>query len=145
MTRSRVTTAAIIVVALIAALAYLRDPPWLSNIEQGFRPWEVERESGARYRWIGGHASFFVPADATSLTIPLRTTFGPNDPPIIVTMSIDDRPSDRMTLTDDRWHTMSTRITGATSRRLRRIDLRAGVVREGNRSVQVADAELAFR
>ena len=79
---------------LVAALAYLRDPPWLAGLESGFRRWETGAD-GTRYRWTGGHASFFVPATARAIVIPTRTTFDePGDPPVLVSIAIDDRAAD---------------------------------------------------
>ena len=53
------------------ALWYLRDPPWLIEQTTGFvRPWERGAD-GADLRWCGGHASFFVPADAGDVRIPV--------------------------------------------------------------------------
>ena len=47
-------------VVVAAALAYLRDPPWLIDQASGLRGWE-QPIGEPRYRWSGGHASFFVP------------------------------------------------------------------------------------
>lgn len=132
----RVCLAASAVLAL-AVLAYLRDPAWLVSVESGFRPWETARD-GARYRWIGGHASFFVPSSAQAISIPLRTTFGgPEDLPISVTVTLDDRPAERLTLADGRWHRVMLSGLRPSHRRVRRVDIRADRTREGNRSVQV--------
>ena len=87
----------------MSALAYLRDPPWLGRMESGFRRWETPAD-GTRYRWTGGHASFFVPATARAIVIPTRTTFNdPADPPVLVSIAIDDRAADEFVLGDDHW------------------------------------------
>ncbi len=65
---------AIAAAAVVSALAYLRDPPWLASMDSGFRRWETASD-GTRYRSMAGHASFFVPADARAVVIPARTTF----------------------------------------------------------------------
>lgn len=120
---------------VIPALAYLRDPPWLEGLEAGFGGWEAA-DDGTRYRWISGHASFFVSADASTITIPLRTIPDPAWP-ITVSITIDDRPADRLELRDGAWHFTRLRLPPRSSRRTRRIDLRADRTRTGNRGVQV--------
>ena len=88
--------------AIGASLAYLRDPPWLLSVTSGMRPWEMDAD-GRRLRWMGGHASLFVPSDARVISIPLRTTFGAGEPSVTATISIDDRPVDRVVMTDPQW------------------------------------------
>jgi hypothetical protein len=132
----RVGLAACALVAL-AGLAYLRDPAWLVSVESGFRPWETDRD-GARYRWMAGHASFFVPSSARTISIPFRTTFsGRDDAPISLTISLDDRPADQLTLADGEWHRVTLSNLHPNHRRVRRVDIRADGMRKGNRSVQV--------
>lgn len=132
----RILTAAACLV-IVGAIIYLRDPPWLASIESGFgRP---ERDSdGVSYRWTSGHASFFVRSDAATLTIPIRAA-GTIGSPVIVSITIDDRPADRLTLSDDRWNESVLRLAGATSRRHRRVDIRVNRTRAGNRGVQVGE------
>src|SRR5204862_917564 len=121
--------------ALIAVLAYLRDPPWLIDQTTGLRGWE--RHAGEpRYRWSGGHASFFVPADAETIEIPLSTTFDASDNrPMMVTVSIDDAVAARIVLTDAEWKRLSIRLPPAGSRKVRRIDIRTSVTRDDNHGV----------
>lgn len=131
--------AAVAAVALTAVvLAYLRDPPWLPNVESGLRGWETAAD-GTRVRWTDGHASFFVPSAAATLTIPMRTTFdAPGDPPVLVSIDIDDRRADELVLRDDRWVTRELRMPPPGNRSLRRIDVRVDRLRPGNRGVQLA-------
>ena len=124
--------------ALLAALAYLRDPPWLAGIASGFRAWETAPD-GTRYRWTSGHASFFVPATATAVVIPVKTTFAAGEPPVHLTIAIDDRPAARDLLTDDRWHPQTVQLPSPTSRRVRRVDIRVDRVRPGNRGAQIGE------
>lgn len=125
---------------LVAALAYLHDPPWLSSNTYGFSRWETD-PSGTPFRWIAGHASFFVPSTARSIDIPLRTTFDRRgDPPIAVTITIDDRPADRIVLTDATWRHSMLALPKPGRRRVRRIDLRIDRVREEGRGVLVGQA-----
>ena len=133
----RAVAAAVAVAAIAASLAYLRDPAWLAAVESGVRGWETAAD-GTRYRWTDGHASFFVPASAAEIAIPLRATFdAAGDPPVLVTIAIDDRPADELVLRDDRWTTRRLRLPPPGSRSLRRIDIRVDRVRAGNRGVQM--------
>ena len=63
-----------IALAVIGALAYLRDPAWVGATSSGLRPWE-EDPPGTRFRWTAGRASFFIPSGATTMTLPLRAVF----------------------------------------------------------------------
>ena len=122
---------------LAGALAYLRDPPWLLGMTSGLRGWETARD-GSRVRWAGAHASFFVPADAASITLPLRTTFDrPGEWPITVAISIDDQPVDRLVLADGAWRESVVRLPPPGGRRVRRIDIGADRAREDNHAVQI--------
>jgi hypothetical protein len=133
----RLLTAVAIVGSLCAVLAYLRDPPWLAHIESGLRGWERSTD-GTPYRWTDGHASFFVAATATRITIPIRATFdSPGDPPVLVSVSIDDRAADAFVLRDDRWELRKLPLPPPGRRTLRRIDVRVDRVRAGNRGVQL--------
>jgi hypothetical protein len=143
-----VTASRHVIVTLIAAivvvvtLAYLRDPPWLLSTTSGMRPWETDG-SGTRMRWMGGHASFFVSAEARSLEIPVRTTFEhPDDWPIAVSVSIDDRPANRIVLTDAGWRRIVLTMPPRASRRVRRIDLRMDRTRDDNRAAAIGDVIL---
>ncbi|HET7221010.1 MAG TPA: hypothetical protein VFJ02_23310 [Vicinamibacterales bacterium] len=134
----RRTIAAAIAIATIAALAYLRDPPWLAGVESGLRGWETAAD-GTRFRWTDGHASFFVPAASGAVTIPVRVPFdAPGDPPVRVRIAIDDRLADEFELRDDRWTSRRLQLPPPGSRSLRRVDLRVDRVRAGNRGVQMA-------
>jgi hypothetical protein len=137
--RHRAIVFLVIAAALAASLAYLRDPPWLISVTSGMRPSQMDA-SGRRYRWMGGHASLFVPADARLISIPLRTTFdAAGDLPITVTIAIDDRPVDRVVLTDPQWRLSTVRLPPPGSRRVRRVDIRVDRTRDDNRGAAVGD------
>lgn len=124
---------------LVSVLSYLRDPPWLARMESGFHRWEAAAD-GTRYRWTAGHASFFVPATAGAIVVPARATFDdPADPPVRVSIAIDDRAADAFVLSDDRWRAHELRMPPPGTRRLRRIDVRVDRVRPGMRGVQVGE------
>ena len=126
-------------VIVIAGIVYLRDPPWLARVDSGFGRWETDRD-GTRYRWAGGHASFFIPSDATTVIIPLRTTFAnANEPEITLSVFLDDRQAGQLTLRDDTWQTSELRMPPRGSRHLRRIDLKADRLRGENRAVQIGE------
>jgi len=136
---TRAVTALIAVAALAGALAYLRDPPWLADQVSGLRGWHTDRE-GTRVRWTAGHASFFVPAEWTSLELPLRATFdSPGDWPIVATITIDDRPADRVVFADDTWRRVVLRMPARGSRRVRRIDIRLDRVRDENHGILLGE------
>jgi hypothetical protein len=110
---------------LAGASVYLREPPWTADAASGFRGWE-EDPPGTRFRWMTGRASFFVPASAGWMILPLRAVFpGPARGPVVVRVSVDDRWLADIQLTDpDAW--VRARIPlprRSSSRRYRRIDL----------------------
>jgi hypothetical protein len=133
----RLLSLSVIITGLVAALWYLRDPPWLAGMESGFRRWETAAD-GTRSRWIAGHASFFVPATATSIVIPVRTTFDdPGDSRVRVSIAIDDRLADEIEVAHDRWTAHTLRLPAPGRRRLRRIDVRVDRLRVGMRGAQI--------
>ena len=135
---------AIVLVAAAAAalLAYLRDPPWLIDQTSGLRRWE-QPAGEPRYRWSTGHASFFVPAAAGAIDIPVSTTFDAGDDrPMLVSVSVDGNLAARTILVDSSWTRIHLDLPPPGSRRVRRIDVRTNVTREGNRGVRIAEPEL---
>jgi hypothetical protein len=64
--------------AAVAALAYLRNPPWIEDVTSGMRPWARD-ESGILYRWTQGHASFYIPSNVQTMTLPLRSAVASTD------------------------------------------------------------------
>jgi hypothetical protein len=134
------------VLALVAALAgtlwYLRDPAWLIDQTTGLRPAE-RAPDGSVFRWSGGHASFFVPSDATAIRIPLATTFDARGAaPMVVTVFVDDVRAGRVLLTDDRWQSLTIPLPPRGSRRVWRIDIRTSVVREDNHGVKLGEVQV---
>jgi hypothetical protein len=128
--------------ALVSALAYLRDPPWLAGMDSGFRRWETAND-GTRYRSMAGHASFFVPADARAIVIPARTTFADRgDPPVEIAIDIDDRRADAFVLRDDSWKLTELRLPPPGSRRVRRIDVRVDRLRRGFRGADIGEVTI---
>jgi hypothetical protein len=138
--RARFVIAAAVV--LVAALWYLRDPQWLVAYSSGFHPWETASD-GRPYRWTKGHASFFVPSDAVRITVPLRSVNeSPQDWPVTVTVTIDDRLTDRVTFRDQEWHDLSIRLPGNPTRHVRRVDLTVDRVRSRLRGIQTGTVEV---
>jgi hypothetical protein len=128
--------------AVAGSLAYLRDPTWLLGLSSGMRGWQTGSD-GARYRWASGHSSFFVPSGAASVEIPLRATFdGPDDWPIVATITLDDRPVDRVTLSDAAWRRSVIVLPPPRSRRVRRIDIRLDRTRDENHGVAVGEIHI---
>lgn len=136
--RLRTIAGMALIAACIGALAYLRDPPWLIDQASGLRPWQ--QEQGIRYRWSGGHASFFVPSGARQIRIPVATTFdGRGAEPMVVSFFLDGRKAASVLLTDDRWRTVTLDMPPPGSRRVRRVDLRTSVTREENHGVRLGE------
>jgi hypothetical protein len=129
MTRRRWMTFALGVVAVVAALGYLHDPPWIRDVTSGMRSWE--QEAGIPFRWTTGRSTFFIPSTATSMTLPLRAVFpGPNGTPVRVEVLDNGRLIGTIELTDPAaWVKTTMTLRPAESRRrYRRIDLRVSRV-----------------
>jgi hypothetical protein len=125
MTRTRLAVVGAACAILVLGSAYLRDPPWVGQVTSGLGAWE-EDPPGTRFRWTTGRASFFVPRDATAMTLPLRAVFrGPDGRPVTVSVSVDDRwlADIELRLPNDWVHTWLPLPRRATSRRFRRVDL----------------------
>lgn len=141
-TARRSLTLLLFSVALAGMLAYLRDPAWLAGMTSGMQPWTTDAD-GRRVRWIGGRSSFFVPADARSVTLPIRTTFdNPADWPVKVTVTLDDRPVEQLTLEDSGWRTIEIRLPPEGTRRHRRIDIHLDRVRVEGRGALLGEVEI---
>ena len=127
--------------ALVALLAWLRDPPWLLTYAYGFHPAERQPD-GTMARWMGGHAAFHVPADLRSITLPLRSfKDSPSDWPITALITIDDRPTERVTFQDDAWRRVTVRLPPRSDRRSRRVDIKLDRVRTRNLGLLVGEIE----
>ena len=125
MTRRR--SLVLIAAVAVSALAwYTFDPPWIAGVTSGLREWE-EDPPGMRFRWTAGRASFFVPATATEMTLPMRAVFpSPDATPVTVTMSVDDRFLTDIRLTDiNAWTRTTVPLPRrSTWRTYRRVELR---------------------
>lgn len=145
MVTRRIVSLAAIAVAIVAALAYLRDPPWLIDQTTGLRSWE-QHPGEPRYRWSGGHASFFVRSDAATIDIPLSTTFDGSDArPMLVTISVDDKIAARLVLSDPAWQHVHLRLPPPAGRKVRRVDVRTSLTREDNHGVRIGEIEAVPR
>ena len=137
MTRRGWTAVVVVVMVLAAALAYLRDPPWLVHVTSGLGRWETN-DDGVRYRWTTGHASFFVPSSAEFVTFRVRAPKqDPRDWPITATVTIDDRPADMLEVSDEQWSVVRLRLPQRGGRNVRRIDIKLDRVRSANHGVQL--------
>jgi hypothetical protein len=127
---------------VVVALGYLRDPPWLPNITSGLSTWETD-DRGERYRWTGGHASFFVPSDRKAIVLTMRSDKdAPSDWPITATVTIDDRPAEIITLRDEEWHDIRLRLPPRGRRNVRRIDIKLDRVRSQQRGIQLRPVQV---
>jgi hypothetical protein len=127
----RTTWIAVVAVALLGSmLAYLYDPPWAGGVTSGLRAWE-ENPPGTFFRWTTGRASFFVPASATTLVLPLLAVYpGPNGAPVTVEFRVDERFLASIELKDPRnWVRPELPLGRRRDRRsYRRVDLRVSRV-----------------
>jgi hypothetical protein len=117
---------AVVVFGLVGALGHLYDPPWMGGVTSGLRGWE-EDPPGTLFRWTTGRATFYVPSNTATMTVPLRAVFpGPNGTPVNVEIRADDRLLANVALTDpEAWVRPTFPLKRATGgRRFRRIDLR---------------------
>jgi hypothetical protein len=128
-------------IAIACGLAYLRDPAWLADQTTGLRAWQRSGE-GAMFRWSGGHASFFVPADARAIRVPIATTFPDSAPPMVVTFFVDGVRAAGVILTDGTWREVVVPMPPPGWRRVRRIDVRTSVTREDNHGVKVGRVQV---
>jgi hypothetical protein len=145
LTRRAIIAVVIAVAVLAALLAYLRDPPWLIHVSSGLGR-ERTDASGIRFRPMTGRGSFFVPADADSIVVPVRAPFrSPADWPITATFFVDDRPVHQMVLSDGSWQRVIIPLRRAAPRRVRRIDIHADRTRSWNHGLDVGIAEVSPR
>jgi len=113
-----------IAIGALAALAMLRDPSWAGGVASGLRAWE-EDPPGMRFRWSAGRASFFIPSEAATMVLPLRTEFaGPAGSPVEVQVFSDGRWVAAVQLPELHvWVRTVLPVRARTTRRYRRIDL----------------------
>ena len=133
----------------MAAAIYLHDPPWVGRVTSGFRLWQIDGR-GDRFRWTTGRASFYVPSDATAMTLRFRPLAPLSPTPMTVDISVDDRLLTTVELPDplrpdpNLW--VSTRLPlprRPTSRRFRHVELRVHRWREAfHQGVQFGEVEL---
>ena len=122
---------------MTAALAYLRDPPWLVRVTSGLTRWETDAD-GTRYRWTRGRGSFFVPSANEFVTFRIRAPReDPRDWPITATITIDDRPADIVKVSEESWTVVRLRLPARGGRKVRRIDIKLDRVRASQRGVQL--------
>ena len=119
----------VLALLIVGAAVVLHDPPWTPRVTSGLRGWE-EDPPGTRFRWTNGRASFFIPSDAQTMTLPLRAVFpGPNGTPVHVDVSVDDRFLTTIDLADPgAWVRTELPLGRRTARRYRRVDLRVSRV-----------------
>ncbi len=145
MVTRRLVAIVVACLAAVALLAYLRDPPWLIDQTTGLRRWE-QGPDGRRFRWSGAHASFFVPAQAGAIEVPLSTTFDQQDDrPLMVTISVDDTVAARVVLTGTGWTRARVTLPPRGTRRVRRIDVRTSVTRDDNHGVRIGELGIETR
>ena len=121
----RAVAVVVVLVVIGGAMWYLRDPVWLEDSTSGMTGWH-DGEGGVRFRWTMGHSSFFVPADSTRVTIPLRVDFGHESrEPFRVRVEVNDNEVATVVLATEEWTDVTIDPTPFPSdgRRVKRIDL----------------------
>ncbi len=98
----------------------------LGTLGSGMFNWEIEPPGGRRFRWSGPRATFFVPTDARSISIPLRAThLDPERGVVTVDVALGGRHVRRVSLRDHRWVNVQLKLAApAPTGRHHRIDLR---------------------
>jgi hypothetical protein len=131
MTRTRrLAFAAAACACAVAALAYLHDPPWAGDVTSGLRAWDYGIP-GMVFRWTNGRATFFIPADARAVMIPMRAGYPSGSAtPVTVDVYADGRFLATIALPDPGAWVRDELPLGnrPTRRRFRRIDLRVSRV-----------------
>ena len=102
-----------------------REAATLNLAEQtyGFYGWE--QEGGQRFRWTSRRATFFIPAAARELQLPLRAIhIGGNTTPTKVSIAISGRTFHKVELEHDDWTTVRMLLPRDTDRNgFRRVDI----------------------
>jgi hypothetical protein len=93
----------------------------LRHVSYGFFDWDADGE-GTPFRWTGRRATFFVPADARVVEIPMSGALLPSGEPQEVEIRIDGRLADRVTIGLE-WQRVRTVLPSTPSSEARRIDL----------------------
>jgi O-antigen ligase len=88
----------------------------------GLSPWQAPME-GVRYRVALAGSSVFLPADAKSITLPLRAY--KEGEGLRLELLLDGRPADVIDVPSDRWHQLRLVLpNNGTDAKYRRLDLR---------------------
>ena len=116
-----------------------------ANVEHtsiGFSLWQREA-NGARYRWAGGRATFYVPSSAQAVRIPLRHgTEGPGT--LELRIFLEGREADRVLLrAGDEWKTVRLVLGDASRHRSRGSISRPGYQERRFRSTRSPPAPAA--
>ena len=97
--RSMLVIGAVAVAVLVSLPFRLARAEQYANLESasaGFSVWQRETD-GKRYRWSGGHATFFAPSTSTAVHLPLRAGTAASSP-VEVRFSVDRQESQRIVL-----------------------------------------------
>jgi O-antigen ligase len=115
--------AALLAIAVVQVVARPELRPVESQNVDGLFGWETGAD-GARFRWSGGYASVFVPADVTRVYIPVRMPAVPGLSPMGIEVKTTASPGERM-LIGDRWATLNLDLPDAVPpTRYKRINLK---------------------
>jgi hypothetical protein len=125
--RPRIAGALLAIACAVVGAWYLHDPPWVGDVTAGIREWRAD-DDGTRFRWTNGHGTFYVPSGVRELTLPMHIS-GPDGDPVRVRVSTDDRwLADVDVRPGAPWAQPTFPLTGRSTRRFRRIDVRVSRV-----------------
>jgi hypothetical protein len=84
-------------------------PERLDQTSFGFYDWE--QDNGLTYRWTSRRATFFIPAGARELEMPVRSmmTSGHTEP-VTFSVAVNGRILDTFPITQGDWRTVSLRL-----------------------------------
>jgi O-antigen ligase len=98
-----------------------RSEAHLEHVAFGVSAWRRTPE-GELVRDVGRHASFFVPADARIVQVPLRLSSTPAHP-VVIRIGWEGRIADELAISDERWHTLRFIVPRVPGAKFRRVDV----------------------
>jgi O-antigen ligase len=95
----------------------------LDNIGAGFSPWQWDKQ-GVRFRTMSGRAKFYVPSGTCRIALPLRADGSDGRQVVIVEITLDGRPANRVQTVRDAWRDVPMVMPADSTARFRTIELR---------------------
>jgi len=100
----------------------------LEHAAIGFSGWQTDSE-GVRFRWMAGHAQFYVSSDARAVKLPLRLEAAGNADSWPVEIYLEGRLGTRILVESRAWHEVRLMMPQPQrGRRFWRVELRVPAV-----------------